>query len=367
MSPADSEPNSVLNLRPGELVEIRSAEEIFGTLDENARLGALPFMPEMLAYCGRQFRVYKRSNKTCDTVNHTGSRRMQNTVHLEGLRCDGMAHGGCQARCFLFWKEAWLKRVQADSLPGTSSSKSDAASAPTLERVSSAGAVTRETVMRATRRTSDNQDTSEEVFACQATELLKASTPLAWWDMRQHVRDLRSGNISAGELFNSFFFWLFKKALGVGGYRALVSMYTRFQRARGRRPYPFGETGQLTKTPVEALDLQPGEVVQVKPMKEIVQTLNRDNKNRGLSFDPEMTPYCGGTYRVLQRVDQIIDEQTGKMRKIPGVCIMLDGVICKAHYSTYRLFCPRSIYLYWREIWLQRVSEPADAKKAGHT
>src|SRR4051794_17968284 len=32
---------------------------------------------------------------------------------LNYLRCDGSAHGGCQAGCRLYWKEAWLRRVDA--------------------------------------------------------------------------------------------------------------------------------------------------------------------------------------------------------------------------------------------------------------
>ena len=51
------------------------------------------------------------------------SRRLYDTVHLEGLRCTGQSHGGCQAQCFLFWKEAWLKRVKegdANSRPSPS-------------------------------------------------------------------------------------------------------------------------------------------------------------------------------------------------------------------------------------------------------
>src|SRR5262245_31670104 len=100
-----------LNLRVGDLVEIRSESEILATLDEAGTLDALPFMPEMLKYCGQRVRVYKRADKTCDTIEYSGSRRMLNTVHLEGLRCNGSAHGGCQAGCLLFWKEAWLLRV----------------------------------------------------------------------------------------------------------------------------------------------------------------------------------------------------------------------------------------------------------------
>src|SRR5690242_7226316 len=99
-----------LNLHAGEWVEVRSKAEILQTLDEHAQLDGLPFMPQMFKYCGQRFRVYKRAHKTCDTVFPVRGRRMVDAVHLE-TRCDGEAYGGCQAGCLLFWKEAWLKRV----------------------------------------------------------------------------------------------------------------------------------------------------------------------------------------------------------------------------------------------------------------
>src|SRR5882762_1827335 len=98
-----------LDLRAGDWVEVRSVEEILATLDERGNLDALPFMPEMLQYCGRKFRVFKSAHKTCDTIATYENRSMRNAVHLEGLRCDGTAHDGCQAACLLFWKEEWLK------------------------------------------------------------------------------------------------------------------------------------------------------------------------------------------------------------------------------------------------------------------
>jgi hypothetical protein len=102
-----------LDLRPGEWIEVRGEAEILATLDDDGTLDGLPFMPEMLAHCGQRYRVYKRADKTCDTVNWTGLRRMENTVHVTMLRCDGSAHGGCQAGCLMFWKEAWLRRSPA--------------------------------------------------------------------------------------------------------------------------------------------------------------------------------------------------------------------------------------------------------------
>ena len=102
-------------LNVGDWVEVRSKEEILSTLDDKGQLDGTPFMPEMFRFCGQRFQVYKRAHKTCDYTTsypyHT--RRLEGTVHLE-TRCDGEAHGGCQAGCLLYWKQAWLKPVSGD-------------------------------------------------------------------------------------------------------------------------------------------------------------------------------------------------------------------------------------------------------------
>ena len=100
----------------GDLVEIRSAEEILAGLDSRGEHDSLQFMPEMLQYCGKTFRIDKIAGKTCDTVNWSGLREMQNTVHLAAVRCDGQAHGGCQAGCLIYWKTSWLKPATGNSV-----------------------------------------------------------------------------------------------------------------------------------------------------------------------------------------------------------------------------------------------------------
>ena len=97
-----------LDLHAGELVDVRSAEEILATLDVNGTLDGLPFMPEMLESCGRQFRVYRQATKHCDRVQRKGMRESRHLVHLEGVRCDGKGHDGCQAGCLIFWHEPGL-------------------------------------------------------------------------------------------------------------------------------------------------------------------------------------------------------------------------------------------------------------------
>lgn len=102
-------------------------------------------------------------------------------------------------------------------------------------------------------------------------------------------------------------------------------------------------------------------MVRVKSYQEILATCHADNRNRGMGFDAEMMPYCGGTYRVHKRVTKILSEKTGEMMEMKNPCIILKDVVCQGRYSECRMFCPRAIFPYWREIWLERVNENPSA------
>jgi hypothetical protein len=54
-----------------------------------------------------------------------------------------------------------------------------------------------------------------------------------------------------------------------------------------------------------------GDLVRVKPQQEILATLDAASSNRGLSFEAELVPHCGKTYRAKTRVEKFIDENTG--------------------------------------------------------
>lgn len=331
-----------LNLRVGEIVEIRSKEEILATLDSGGRLDSLPFMPEMLQYAGQKVRVAARADKTCDTVNWTGLRRVHDAVHLEGLRCDGGGHGGCQAACFLYWKEAWLKRA-------------DAAAAPSLRPTHPTACTEGE--LRASAHP------SEDTWSCQATELPNFTKLLPWWDFGQYARDYFSGNVSLWAVARGWFYFLFRKSIRLKGYRAQLRLFAAVQRLRGSLPFPE-LAGELTKTPADRLDLAPGELVRIKDVDMVRQTLNKECMNRGLTFDGEMAIHCGKTFAVRHRVDHIINERTGKMLNLPGDCIVLEGAVCEAHYHQN---CPRAIFPYWREVWLERVEAKAGTKQNSET
>jgi hypothetical protein len=36
-------------------------------------------------------------------------------------------------------------------------------------------------------------------------------------------------------------------------------------------------------------------------------------------------------------------------------CVILGNVFCQARYSANRMFCPRSLYQFMQEVWLERV------------
>lgn len=339
MTQGSSNSTDPLNLKAGELVEVRSREEILATLDERGWLEGLPLMPEMLQYCGQVFRVYKRADKTCDTVVPWSMRRMVNSVHLE-LRCDGSAHGGCEAGCLIFWKEAWLKRADKETIPVARLSASPGtAPAGTLISV--------EQLVNANARPDEQ---GQMLYTCQATELHNFTSPMKWWDPRQYIRDVRSGNLSREFEMQS------RAGRALEWILVLLKIVRAFAlslvRERMGVSYP-PVAGALEKTPLEVLDLQPGEFVQVRSREEILATLDRNKKNRGLLFDGEMLPFCGGIYRVLRRVHHIVDEKTGRMMDMKNPCIVLEGVFCKSDYNR---FCPRAIYCYWRENWLRRVT-----------
>jgi hypothetical protein len=339
--------------RSGDWVEVRTKEEILQTLEGNGRLDELPFMPTMFQYCGRRFRVFKRAHKTCDTVNDYKGRRMNNTVHLDGVRCDGKAYGNCDAACLIFWKEAWLKKVEG---PGPVTRVDYEPCAP-----STVCCGCREEDVWAGTKLGDTWDAENPTYVCQATQVPAASRPLPWWDFRQYIEDYVSGNVGPARMACGFIYMAYNRLInsGLGLGRLLRWLYDVYQKLTGGIPYPrrYGKIPLGKRTPAgERLNLQPGEWVRVKSYQGILQTVDVHNKNRGLSFDGEMVPYCGKTFRVLKRVKRIVNEKTGKLLELKNPCIILEGVTCGSRYSNCRLFCPRSIYAYWRELWLERVS-----------
>lgn len=312
--------------RPGDLVEIRGLDEILRTLDDKGTLDGLPFMPEMAARCGSRARVFRRVDKLNDWVHGTGLKRMRGIVLLEGLRCDGSAHGNCQSVCHLRWQEAWLRPVGRAEPSGSTSERGS----PTeSQRAALAAFASRQ-----------NDAGTDVRFVCQATELTAGGTPLHLTDLRHYARDFLTGNVRLQPLCKGI----------------AIALFNRVQRKSGGPVFPRYAGGTSSASLHETLDLQPGELVRVKTKSRIELTLNNASRNRGLWFDREMLRFCGGKYRVKARVERLIIEKTGELRVLTNPCIILEGVIASGEYQG---FNPENEYIFWHEIWLERIPPAA--------
>lgn len=312
-------------LRAGDLVRLRDPKAIISTLDSTGSLESVPFMPENLDYFGRNFRVTKRVEKICDTIDLCAmARRMEGTVYLDDLRCNGSGHGGCGARCRIFWKEAWLEKVDPDRNQEKSINPSDLAK---LERLVTANA----------KRTDASGQT---VFFCQATEANRASRQQPAWLPGQYVRELSCGNIGFGEFLTT-------------AARVIYFKFLKSFRRSGLLPLelPVDDRDRQVAAP-----MQPGDWVEVKSFEEIAKTLDARARNRGLSFGNEMLPATGKKFRILDRLDRIVDEKTGRMIEFKNDCYILDGFYCKGDRSPGRWFCPKGVYAFWRGAWLRPVA-----------
>jgi hypothetical protein len=324
-------------LRPGDVVEVKAPEEILRTLDADGTLDRLPFMPEMVEFCGRTFQVSKRVVKTCyyTKAGSSGMRkfRTDDVVLLDGLRCSGAEHGGCQKACMIFWREAWLRKVDNVSVPETAPPCRNNGGWATSSHVALDG---REQ-LRARLKTLSGPQT----YFCQASELLNATNELSRWErFGKSFGDVRAGNCSSLEMARRIGIWLFWRIR-----RVFLGAYAR---------------GSNKSTPVGGINLQPGEWVEVKPMESITETLNESAHNRGLYFTPAMRLLCGEQHRVEKKVDKIIVDGTGEMRQLRNT-VFLEGSLCGCACVAFG-GCPRGEFAYWREIWLSRSGGLGAAK-----
>ena len=254
-------------------------------------------------------RVDKLALKLCDTINWTGMYRMRHAVHLQGVRCDGQAHGGCPGRLPRLL-EAWLKRVRGRTRRNRTATASNLAVRLRLGQRGAAPRCTRTELLARAHNHGATAPSGEETYSCQATELIRAAPErIPSWDLRQYVLDVRSGNATTLAMIRSLCVGLFNEFQDLS--RKVLPERLRLW---GGRRFPFIE-GKLKRTPEASLGLEAGELVKVKSKEAIVQTLDVHNKNRGMSFDAEMLKYCGRQARVLRRVEQIIDERSGTMMR----------------------------------------------------
>ena len=315
------------SLRLGDIVRVKSPAAILATLDANGRLEGLPFMPEMIDFCGGTFQIENMATRICDTIDWSGSRSIPHTFQLRELRCNGSGHDGCQGDCRLLWKSAWLDRVPPGEASRSSETDSDEARARLHELLS-----------RNTKQLLGFDGTPGETYVCQATELVRASGRAEGFP---YIGELTSRNVAPPR----YLCVVARAAVRETGRKLGL---VRHVALRGTRTPP------LRRPP---LQLQPGEWVEVRSKEEIAETLGPNGACRGLWFDREMHEFCGKKFRVKERVTRFIHDANGKMIELKSDAVKLEGVTCSGDQSVGRWFCPRALFPYWREDWLRRVEK----------
>lgn len=311
-------------LQAGTIVYVRPVQQILATLNQQGTLDGLPFMTEMLRYCGQRCRVASHVEATC--VLGSGLRRFEldDVVTLEGVRCDGQAHEDCEVACVIFWKEAWLSRK---SLPGPGNL--DPRFEPgTIELLS--GSHSRQLV-------------------CQSTALRSATEPVG--------RCRKYALIIKHLLTRRIGFRLMVRYAGPALFWRLVGPFYRFGKGVKAKLAAKGPAELPDRCSSEGapLPLKPGDWVQVRTKQEIQQTLDSNARNAGLSFTLDMFPYCGGTYQVRSPIHTIIRETDGRRVHLHNT-VSLNQVTCRGllHCGV----CPREHFLWWRDAWLKRAASP---------
>ena len=100
-----------IGLKPGDLVRIKSKEEIGQTLDAWGSLKGCAFMKEMEKYCNTKQRVFKPVQRFIDESDYQ-VKSVSGLVLLERLICEGTAtFGRCDCGCFYFWRVEWLEKI----------------------------------------------------------------------------------------------------------------------------------------------------------------------------------------------------------------------------------------------------------------
>jgi len=238
---------------------------------------------------------------------------------LQGVRCSGAKHDGCQRGCAIFWKEPWLEKVDEH----------------TYKRIPQLETAAAPSQFRSMLKTKIEPGR----YFCQSSEFLKATLHLSSLQrFNKCWSAVAAGNIGTWGMVKRILLWMWWKA-----YTKLIGQYAR---------------GTRDKTPTEFLGLQPGELVEVKPLPEIIATLNKNGLNRGLHFSADQRPFCGGRYRVRSRADNFIAEGTGEMKHFRNT-VILEDVLCDSACFAFG-GCYRADLLYWREIWLRRIETQPD-------
>ena len=99
------------SFKAGDMVRVRSPEEIAATLNMWGELKGCGFLAEMWRYCDTTQRVLKPVERFLDERDYQ-MKKTKGLILLEGIMCEGTAdYGRCDRACYFFWREEWLEKI----------------------------------------------------------------------------------------------------------------------------------------------------------------------------------------------------------------------------------------------------------------
>ncbi|MGH9810147.1 MAG: hypothetical protein ACRD9W_23330 [Terriglobia bacterium] len=113
-------PRTNLNLVPGDLVKVKSFDEILNTISIHNSNRGLWFDAEMVMFCGKSYSVRTRVERFIDEA--TGRMKTLKTpaVILEGgycRACYSEQRFFCPRSILPWWREVWLEKIPERSVP----------------------------------------------------------------------------------------------------------------------------------------------------------------------------------------------------------------------------------------------------------
>ena len=96
----------------GDLVRVRSENEIKQTLNRLRKTRGCTFQKEMYNHCGKEYKVFKKVDHFFDEAMQE-MRKCNNVFLLEGSYCSGSTAylRKCARNCFYFWQISWLEKI----------------------------------------------------------------------------------------------------------------------------------------------------------------------------------------------------------------------------------------------------------------
>lgn len=292
----------------GEVVRIRTREEILLTLDANSSLDGCLFAGQMLDWCNTTQRVLKVVRCVFDECEY----RMYETKYpfyiLDGLICDGCVsefEHVCDHGCQLLWHEEWLEEGSENYVFETD-----------------------ESIQCGIDEKTENTPT-ESILAprsCQLKAIDEIKNRNSWFEniMQYRITILWSVKINFIYTLNS-----------------LSRLFAANQNKYGENLPSDG-------------DIRPGDAVRVLGKNELKTILDAGNKYKGCQFVPEMFQFCDKEFVVLKTVKYFFDERQKRMCRCNDI-YLLSGVMCSGRRRAFSIPCDRSCFYFWHKHWLRKI------------